>query len=159
MKLTTISRGFYSLLFSFSVFAFSFFAMASVALAVDFSASFSPSADTVAQDVTTAITISFDRAVYVDTAETAFTGTTLATVVSLHATDAAGDAIPFSASISADNTVITIDPTADLPEGAVYVAITDAYYDSAGNQGDAATATFTVTAPAPTPTVVEDQSA
>ena len=40
--------------------------------------------------------------------------------------------------------MITLDPDADLAEGPVYVAITSAYFDAAGNQGSAANATFTV---------------
>ena len=47
-------------------------------------------------------------------------------------------------------TAITINPTASLVEGAVYVAISDKYYDAEGNQGAMTTATFTVDTTAPT---------
>ena len=40
--------------------------------------------------------------------------------------------------------MITLDPSADLADGPVYVAITNGYFDAQGNQGSAASATFRV---------------
>ena len=39
---------------------------------------------------------------------------------------------------------MTIDPSSSLPDGRIYVAVSDTYYDGNGNQGRAASATFTV---------------
>ena len=46
-----------------------------------------------------------------------------------------GTAIGFAATIDAAKKVITIDPSADLAEGTVFVAITNGYFDAHGNQG------------------------
>ncbi len=142
MRIKNIARSLYPFVVGVSLFAVSFFLLVGSAYAADFSTSFSPAAEAVEQDATVNITISFDRAIYVDTDDTVFTADTLGDVVSLHATNVSGVAIPFGASISADNTVITVDPTSDLPEGAVYVAISDSYYDADDMQGDAASAVF-----------------
>ena len=98
------------------------------------------------QELSTDITITFDRAIYADADGAVFTGATLADVVSLHTTDASGTAIPFSASINAANTTVTIDPTNDLAAGTVYVAMSDGYYDASGERGDAESSSFSVTA-------------
>ena len=146
MKIKNMARALYPFVVGVSLFAVSFFLLAGSAYAADFSASFSPAADAVEQDATVNITISFDRAIYADTDDTVFAADTLGDVVSLHATNASGAAIPFGASISADNRVITVDPTSDLPTGAVYVAISDGYYDADDVQGDAASAIFFIAA-------------
>ena len=65
-------------------------------------------------------------------------------LLTLKETDASGDAITFTATIDAAKKVITIDPSADLEDGPVYVAISDGYFDAHGNRGAAANATFTV---------------
>ena len=145
MKLTNfMSKGVYATLIGVSIFAVSLFVMVNSVHAVNFSALFSPAADATNQDATTDITISFDRAVYADGDETVFTSTTLADVITLKTTDARGTDIAFSASISADNTSVTIDPTADLPVGVVYVAVSDGHYDAEGSQGDAVSSSFSV---------------
>ena len=146
MKLTNMSRGFYAVLVGVLISAVSFFAMASSVYAVDFSASFSPAADAIEQDAVANIIISFDRAIYADASGMAFTGITLADMVSLHTTNADGAVIPFSASIDVNNTAITVDPTDNLADGAVYVAISNAYYDGDSLQGDAANAIFFIAA-------------
>ena len=48
------------------------------------------------------------------------------------------------ASIDSMKQVITINPSEDLPGGAIYVGIGDGYYDALGNQGIGGSATFTV---------------
>ncbi len=144
MRPKKISRSLYTIVIGIAAFTASFLVMVSSVYAADFNASFSPAADAVEQDANTTITISFDRAVYVDAEGGVFTDTTLKNVVSLHTTDADGTAIPFAASIDAGNTEITIDPTDTLSGGAVYIAISDAYYDKNGLQGDAASAIFSI---------------
>ena len=145
MKLTNfMSKGLYAALAGVAVFAALLFVMVNSVHAANFSALFSPATDATNQDATTAITISFDRAVYADGDETVFTSTTLADVVTLKTTDARGTDIAFSASISVDNTQVTVDPTADLPVGVVYVAVSDQHYDATGSQGDAVSSSFSV---------------
>ena len=144
MRPKKISRSLYTIVIGIAAFTASFLVMVSSVYAADFNASFSPAADAVEQDANTTITISFDRAVYVDAEGGVFTDTTLKNVVSLHTTDADGTTIPFAASIDAGNTEITIDPTDTLSDGAVYIAISDAYYDKNGLQGDAASAIFSI---------------
>ena len=48
------------------------------------------------------------------------------------------------------NKVVTIDPSANLPDGVVYVAASNAFYDAQGNQGAAANTTFTIDSRSPT---------
>ena len=152
MRPEKISRGVYAILLGVAAFTVSFFMTANAAYAVDFSTSFSPAADVIEQDADTTITISFDRAVYADATGTVFTDTTLQNVVSLHTINADGKTIPFTASISADNMEIAVDPTNTLSDGAVYVAMSDAYYDGDGLQGDAASTIFFVAAAPPADT-------
>ena len=156
MKLKNISyKGlFVALIGGFILITVSLSGIVGSAYAVDVSVSFSPATDAVVQDPTTNLTISFDQAVYADTDGTPFTSTTLANVVSLHTTNAEGTAIPFAASINSDNTIITLDPNEQLADGAVYIAISDGYYDSESTQGSAANAIFFIAAvPADTPPV------
>ena len=115
--------------------------------AIDFAATFTPQDGTAVQDAGGDITITFDRAVYADNSTTPFTGETLEDIITLRKTDHFGDAIAYGASINAANTTITIDPNSDLTVGAIYVAISNAYYDTDGDQGDPASITFTISAP------------
>ena len=147
MKIKNMSKGLYAVLLGVPIFAVSFFVFVSSAHAADFGASFSPAADAVEQDSAVNITISFDRAVYADAEGTVFTDIVLEDVVSLHTTNVDGAIIPFGVSINADNTVITLDPTESLADGAVYVGLNNKYYDVAGLQGDAASAIFFITTP------------
>ena len=98
-------------------------------------------------DAGTTITLTFTEAVRKDAANADFTGhADLSAILTLARTNAGGAAIAYTASINAGKTVITIDPTGDLADGAVYVGISSAYYDANGNAGTAASATFTVAA-------------
>ena len=108
------------------------------------SASFSPAAGTTVSDATGNITLSFGEAIYKDASQTALADTDLGGLLTLKKTDSTGDAIGFAATIDAAKKVITINPSADLDDGPVYVAITNGYFDGQGNQGSAANATFTV---------------
>ena len=101
------------------------------------------------------ITLTFAEAVKRTAANEDFTTEAhLKAVLTLKAGSASGADIGYSASIdNTANTVITIDPSANLADGAVYVAVSDGYFDAAGNQGTAASATFTVAVPAGTPAV------
>ena len=83
---------------------------------------------------------------------TALADDDLSTILTLKSNDAMGSNITYSATIDSAKKVITIDPTNNLADGMVYVAISDGYYDVAGNQGDAANATFTVDTSVPPPT-------
>ena len=106
---------------------------------------FAPGAGDTVTDAGTNITLTFTEAVRKDNANADFTGhSDLSAILTLTRTNASGTAIPYSASINAGKTVITIDPTDDLADGTVYVGISSAYYDTNGNAGTAASATFTV---------------
>ena len=95
----------------------------------------------------TNITLTFTEAVSKDADNNDFTGhADLSAVLTLARTSAVGTAIPYTASINAEKTVITIDPTGDLADGVVHVGISGAHYDENGNAGSAASATFTVAA-------------
>ncbi len=114
------------------------------------SPTFFPEDDAKVTNAGTDITLTFAEAIKSDGSGTDFTDSTVDAVITLKTTDSNGTAIGFDATIDPANKVITINPTADLAEGAVYVAITDGYWDAAGNQGSAANATFTVDTTAPT---------
>ena len=108
------------------------------------SAVFSPADGGTLTDATGNITLSFAEAIHKDATGTALANTDLGSLLTLKTDDENGTAIAFTATIDAAKRVITLDPDADLAEGPVYVAITSAYFDAAGNQGSAANATFTV---------------
>ena len=97
-------------------------------------------------DNTRNITITFSEAVFKDTEDGVFDADALATVVMLKTTDASGTDIPFTASISEDNTVITVDPSDNLTDDTVYAGVTDGYYDASDNQGSASGVAFFVSA-------------
>ena len=106
---------------------------------------FNPAAGQAVSDTGTNITLTFDEAVKKDSTGSDFSGhADLSNVLTLAVGDESGTAIPFAATIDAAGKVITLDPTNALAEGKVYVAISDVYYDAAGNQGTAGSATFTV---------------
>ncbi len=105
-------------------------------------------------DPGTDITLTFAEAVYKDASGAAFGGhDDLAAILTLKRTGANGADIAYAARIDATNTVVTIDPDADLADGAVYAAVSADYHDADGVRGAAADATFTVAAPAVIPTV------
>ncbi len=97
------------------------------------------------------ITLTFDEAIKKDNQNADFDNADLASVLTLKRTNSSGADIGYSASIDGAKQVITINPSADLPEGAIYVAISEGYYDENGNQGRAASATFTVDSVGPAP--------
>ena len=110
---------------------------------------FSPAGGTTVTSATGNVTLTFAEAIHKDASGTALANTDLAGLLTLKKTDASGTGIPFTATIDAAKKVITLDPSADLDDGPVYVAITDGYWDAQGNQGAAANATFTVDATGP----------
>ena len=105
---------------------------------------FSPRGGTRVRDAGTNITLTFAEAIKADNANTDFTDSSVDAILTLKTSDAGGTDIAFDASIDGTMRVITIDPTSDLPVGAVYVAVSNGYYDANGNRGTAASATFTV---------------
>ena len=100
------------------------------------------------------IVLTFSEPVYASNTATAFTDSTVDDVITLKKTGVGGDAIAFDATVTTSganaNKVVTINPSSDLVEGVVYVAVSNAFYDAQGNQGAATNATFTVDATAPT---------
>ena len=106
---------------------------------------FSPADDKTETDNTTDITLTFEEAVKKDNQNGDFMDGDLPAILMLKQNNDSGTDIPYTASINAGKTVITLDPTSTLPDGRVYVAISNAYYDEDGNPGTAASATFTVT--------------
>ena len=113
---------------------------------------FSPADGEAETDNTTDITLTFDEAIKADGSNTDFTNTSIDGILTLKAGSSSGSNIGFDATINSAKTQITINPTANLADGKVYVAISNAYYNGAGIQGEAASATFTVDATAPAPT-------
>ena len=106
---------------------------------------FNPANGTTTSNAGTDITLTFTEAIRKDNANTDFTGhADLSAVLRLRRGSSNGAAIPYTASINSAKTVITLNPSSNLPEGGVYVAISNAYYDTHGNQGEATNATFTV---------------
>ena len=98
------------------------------------------------------ITLTFSEAVYKDSSQSTFTATDLESLVELKTSDDNGTSIDFAATIAAD-TVVTVNPDANLADGDVYVEVGNGFYDAAGNQGSSANATFTVDTTAPTATL------
>ncbi len=113
---------------------------------------FSPADGDRVANATGNITLTFTEAIHKDASGGDFDSTSLANILTLKTTDADGTDIDFSAALGTDKTVITVDPAADLTEGAIHVAISNAWFDEAGNRGAAANATFTVDTSAPTVT-------
>ncbi len=113
---------------------------------------FDPDDGTTTTNAAGNIKLTFAEAIKSDASATDFTATALKNILTLAEDDENGTAIPFSASIDAEKKVVTIDPTSNLSDGVVYVAVSDAWYDAEGNQGAAANATFTVDATAPSVT-------
>ena len=105
---------------------------------------FSPAGGTTVGSASGNVTLSFTEAIHKDASGTALANSDLAGLLTLKKTDNTGDVIGFTATIDAAKKVITLDPSADLDDGPVYVAISDQYWDAQGNQGSAANATFTV---------------
>ncbi|MCY4554950.1 MAG: cadherin-like beta sandwich domain-containing protein, partial [Chloroflexi bacterium] len=101
-------------------------------------------------DPTTNITLSFGEALKRDGSGSDLADADLPNILTLKTTDGSGTDIPCTATIGQAGTVITIDPASNLAGGAVYVAISDGYYDAAGHRGRAGSATFTVRAARPT---------
>ena len=96
------------------------------------------------------ITLTFSEAVYKDASATEFDASDLGSLIELKVTDDNGSAINFAGSINDANTVVTVNPDANLADGKVYVEIGNGFYDGAGNQGSSVNATFTVDTAAPT---------
>ena len=111
---------------------------------------FDPANGRTANDAATNITLTFSEPVRKDAAGTELANDDLAGILTLKRPDARGFDLTFTASIDAAKKVITIDPAADLADGDVHVAVTNVWFDRAGNQGAAADATFTVDTTAPT---------
>ena len=113
---------------------------------------FDPADGETENDNTTDITLTFAEAIKSNATNTDFTDTTIDGILTLKAGSSSGTNIDFDATINGAKTKITIDPTSNLSDGDVYVAISSAYYDGEGNQGGAASATFTVDTTGPAPT-------
>ena len=110
---------------------------------------FSPLDSATVTDAGRNITLTFAEAVKKDGDGADFADADLSGILTLRQTNSSGTEIGYAASINGAKTVITLNPTSNLPEGAIYVAVTNGYYDAAGNQGTAANATFTVDATGP----------
>ena len=113
---------------------------------------FSPADDTATKNNATNITLTFDEALRKDGSGTALADADLASLLTLKEDNSGGTDITYNATINSAKKIITINPASNLADGTVYVAISNAYYDAHGNQGDAANATFTVDTTGPVPT-------
>ena len=107
---------------------------------------FNPANGATVTDAGTNITLTFAEAIKADDMETPtdFTDTTIDGILTLKSGSSTGSNIDFDATIDSAKKVVTINPSADLADGDVYVAISEAWYDADGNQGNAANTTFTV---------------
>ena len=101
----------------------------------------------------TNVTLTFAEPIRKDDSNAEFADGDLSGILTLKMTDGDGSDIGYSASLNDAKTVITIDPTSDLAHGPVHVAISNQYWDVAGNQGRTAAATFTVGASSTSPTL------
>ncbi|MCD4833727.1 MAG: Ig-like domain-containing protein [Bacteroidales bacterium] len=92
----------------------------------------------------TAITISFDEAIYAIGGAT-FDNTSTKALLTFTLTDAGGANVPFDATINGTNDIITITPNTLPLDGLTdyYYAISDQYEDASANQGASGNATFT----------------
>ena len=97
-------------------------------------------------DSTQNITLLFSEPIKKDGSGGALADADLSGILTLKAGSSTGTDIPHTATISADKMRITLDPTAPLSDGAVYVAVSNGYYDAAAaaNQGIAVHAVFAV---------------
>ncbi len=118
--------------------------------------SFNPANGSTTTDASGDITLAFSEAVYKDSSQTEFGVSDLDTLIELKVKDDNGASIAFTPSINKVNTVVTVNPTADLSDGDVYIEVGSGFYDTAGNQGSSDNATFTVDTIAPT--VTEESS-
>ena len=114
---------------------------------------FSPENGVTVKDAATNITLTFAEAITKNSSAEALADSNLSSILTLRETNASGTPITFTATIDEAKKVITIDPTSNLPEGPVYVAISNAHHDALGNQGALRSATFTVDTVAPTLTI------
>ena len=96
------------------------------------------------------LTLTFSEAVYSDSSRTAFSESTLSTILELRKNDESGADIPFTARI--DNDTVTIDPTDNLPIR-TWVRVKNTYYDAVGHRGPPEVMTFVVDTTAPTVTI------
>ena len=107
--------------------------------------SFYPAGGSVTRDAARNIKVAFLEAIKRTSDGADFTtDAQLKTILTLKAGGSDGSNIAYTATIRSSRTSITLDPTANLPDGDIYVAIGDGYYDANGAQGSAASATFTV---------------
>lgn len=103
---------------------------------------FTPADGVTGASTTNDITISFDEAVR-RTDNSAITNGNVASLITLKLIDASGTNIPFTATINAGSTLITINPSSSLPDLTdIYVALA-VVEDNFNNATTAASATFT----------------
>ncbi|MFZ0471859.1 MAG: DUF5018 domain-containing protein [Bacteroidales bacterium] len=90
-------------------------------------------------------TITFDKAV-LKTDGSVLADADLATLVSFRKTDAAGENVPFTATIDAEKKVITVTPSSALLNSQVYYLAVGSVEDAKGNESTASGVTFTTLA-------------
>lgn len=108
--------------------------------------SFNPTNGSTGHSVTGNIIITFNEPVR-KTDDSPVTPADLNTLVELKLTNNAGADVPFTASIDATNTIITIDPTANLLGGQVYYVEINPVEDEFNNASTATNITFTTELP------------
>ncbi len=110
---------------------------------------FDPADGETVTDAGTDITLTFAEAIKSNASNTDFTGSTIDNILTLKVGSSTGTAIAFDATIDSAKKVVTINPSSNLGNGAVYVAVSNNWYDADGNRGAAASAVFTVADPPP----------
>ncbi len=103
---------------------------------------FSPTDNATGVEISDNITISFNEAVR-NIDDSVLTDSDLGSLITLKLNSASGDNVTFDATVNSDKTVITINPTSNLPNSqAVYVSLGATVEDSTDNVITAANATF-----------------
>ncbi len=110
---------------------------------------FDPADGDTVTDAGTDITLTFAEAIKSNASNTDFTGSTIDNILTLKVGSSTGSTIAFDATIDSAKKVVTITPSSNLANGAVYVAVSNNWYDADGNRGAAASAVFTVADPPP----------
>ena len=117
--------------------------------------SWSP-ADNSAHSTSQTVVLTFNKIVYSDAIQTAFTNSSAKSILTLKEDDSSGDAITFTVATgtASSNTKTTFTITATevqggFTDGIKYVSISDAFFDADGNQGSSVNIDFEIDLTAP----------
>ena len=106
--------------------------------------SFSPEDGAVITDADTNIVLTFSEPIHRNNTNAPFSNTNIKRIITLKEGGSSGKDIRYTATLNDDNTTVTLDPNNPPPEGTIYVAVSDNYYDAVGNQGVPSHSLFTI---------------